>query len=226
MTQVEDADTDAPSPAAREPLILTIAGLLLVGALAHYAPGQRVVISAAAAVAFSALATRRPLADLGIRWPERPVRLFAGALLLAMAMNAFGRTFLWPTLYRVFGERDLSYLGPIEGNLDHVLRLMPLIWFSAALCEEIVYRGFLQQRLERMFGNRSIGNVAAVFVTSAVFAVNHSVQGTSGMIQTFIVSCALGAIFIRSRHNLLLMILIHGVWDTFSVTVMYLGLKW
>ena len=46
------------------------------------------------------------------------------------------------------------------------------------------------------------------------------------MIQTFLVSCVLSAIFIRSRHNLVLMILIHGVWDTFSVTVMYFGLKW
>jgi membrane protease YdiL (CAAX protease family) len=52
------------------------------------------------------------------------------------------------------------------------------------------------------------------------------VQGPSGMIQTFIVSCALGAIFIRSRHNLLLLILMHGAWDTFSIAVMYLGLKW
>ncbi|HSH39881.1 MAG TPA: hypothetical protein VK993_13985 [Chthoniobacterales bacterium] len=41
-------------------------------------------------------------------------------------MNAFGRTFLWPTLYRVFGQRDLSYLGPIEGNLDVVVSLMSL----------------------------------------------------------------------------------------------------
>ena len=212
--------------APREPLIATLAGLLLVAALAHYAPGERVVISAAAALAFSALATGRPLADLGIRWPKRPIRLLLGALLLAIAMNAFGRAFLWPTLYRVFGPRDLSYLGPIEGNLDHVLRLMPLIWFSAAIGEEIIYRGFLQQRLERVFGNTTLGSVAAVVLTSAVFAANHAVQGTSGMVQTFIVSCALGAIFIRSRHNLLLLILMHGAWDTFSVAVMYLGLRW
>jgi uncharacterized protein len=214
------------TPTPREPLVLTVAGLLLVGAVAHYAPGNRVVISAAVAFALSATATRRPFADLGIRWPERPVRLVVGALLLAVAMNAFGRTFLWPTLYHVFGSRDLSYLGPIEGNLDHVLRLMPFVWLSAAMCEEIVYRGFLQQRLERLFGNTSVGNVAAVVLTSAAFAANHAVQGPSGMIQTFIVSCALGAIFIRSRHNLLLLILMHGAWDTFSIAVMYLGLKW
>ena len=227
MTHIAEPGSDAPGrPPPREPLIVTVVGLLLVAVLAHYAPGQRVTISAAAALALSALATRRPLADLGIRWPERPVQLLAGALLLAIAMNAFGRTFLWPTLYRVFGARDLSYLGPIEGNLDHVLRLMPLIWFSAAICEEIVYRGFLQQRLERVFGNTNIGNVVAVVLTSAVFAANHAVQGTSGVIQTFIVSCVLGWIFIRSRHHLLLLILIHGAWDTFSIAVMYFGLRW
>jgi membrane protease YdiL (CAAX protease family) len=221
------ATADLPQPNRRaEPLALTIAGLLVVGAAAQFLRFYPLVISAALAVAFSWAATRAPLRDLGLRWPERPLRLLGGALLLAIGMNAFGRTFLWPTLYRTFGERDLRYLGPIEGNLDVVLQLMPLIWLSAAICEEIVYRGFLQQRLERLFGGTFIGNAVAVVLTSAVFAANHAVQGTSGMIQTFIVSCVLGAIFIRSRHNLLLMILIHGVWDTFSVTVMYFGLRW
>ena len=226
MTHIGDVASESTTVPPREPLIATIAGLLFVAALAHYAPGERIVISAAAAVALSAMATQRPLADLGLRWPQRPFLLFCGALLLAVAMNAFGRTLLWPTLYRIFGSRDLSYLGPIEGNLDVVVALMPRIWLSAAICEEIVYRGFLQQRLERIFGNSGIGNVVAVVLTSAVFAANHAVQGTSGMIQTFIVSCVLGAIFIRSRHNLLLLILMHGAWDTFSVAVMYLGMKW
>ena len=220
------AEPDAFSRGRREPLILSITGLLIVGAAAQYLPGHRVVVSAALAFAFSIIATRSPLADLGIRWPERPLRLLFLAVALGVGVNAFGRTFVWPTLYRIFGPRDLRYLGAIEGNFDVVLALLPLIWLSAAICEEIVYRGFIQQRLERIFGGSAAGNVAAVVITSAVFAANHAVQGTSGVIQTFIVSCVLGAIFIRSRHNLLLLILIHGVWDTFSVTVTYLGLKW
>ena len=218
---------EVPQPSSRaEPLAFTILGLLIVGAAAQFLRFYPVVISAALAVTFSWAATRAPLRDLGLRWPERPLRLLCIALLLAIGMNAFGRTFLWPTLYRIFGERDLRYLGPIEGNLDVVLQLLPFIWLSAAICEEIVYRGFLQQRLERLFGGALLGNTVAVVLTSAVFAANHAVQGTSGMIQTFIVSCVLGAIFIRSRHNLLLMILIHGLWDTFSVAIMYFGLRW
>ena len=214
-----------PTPRA-EPLIVTILGVALLAATAQFLRFYPIAISAALALVFSWAATGAPLRDLGIRWPERPVRLLAVALLFGVGMNAFGRTFLWPTLYRIFGERDLRYLGPIEGNLDVVLRLLPFIWLSAAICEEIVYRGFLQRRFERIFGGHVAGNVAAVVLTSAIFAANHAVQGLSGMIQTFIVSCVLGAIFIRSRHNLLLLILIHGMWDTFSVTVMYFGLRW
>ena len=221
------APVDVAHPTRRaEPLLVTIVGLVAVGAAAQFLHFYPLLISAALALVFSWAATRAPLADLGIRWPERPLRMLLLALLFGVGMNAFGRTFLWPTLYRTFGERDLSYLGAIEGNLDVVLQLMPLIWLSAAVCEEIVYRGFLQQRLERLLGHTALGNAAAIVLTSAVFAANHAVQGTSGMIQTFIVSCVLGAIFIRSGHNLLLMILIHGIWDTFSVTVMYFGWKW
>ena len=219
------ADASDP-PHLREPWLAALAGVLIVAVLAQAGPFYRVPISAAVAFAVSWAATQRPFADLGLRWPERPLRLLVVAVALGAGINAFGRTFLWPTLYRLFGERDLRYLGAIEGNLDVVLALLPLIWLSAAICEEIVYRGFIQQRLERVFGQSVTGNVAAIVITSAIFAANHAVQGTSGVIQTFIVSCVLGAIFIRSGHNLLLLILLHGVWDTFSVTVMYLGLKW
>ena len=222
---MEAAESPDPSP-RREPLIVTILGLLLVAATAHFLRFYPVAIAAALALVFSWAATRTPLGDLGVRWPKRPLRLLLGATLLAVGMNAFGRTFLWPTLYRIFGQRDLRYLGAIEGNLDVVLALLPFIWLSAAICEEIVYRGFIQQRLERILGGGLVGNAAAIALTSLIFAANHAVQGLSGMIQTFIVSCVLGAIFVRSRHNLVLMILIHGVWDTFSVTVMYFGLKW
>ena len=218
---------DCRDPAHKpEPLIVTILGIVLVAGTAQFLRFYPIVISAALALVFSWASTRAPLCDVGLRWPQRPFRLLLIGTLLAVAMNAFGRTFLWPALYRVFSPRDLRYLGPIEGNLDVVFGLLPFIWLSAAICEEIVYRGFLQQRLERIFGGGLTGNAAAIVLTSAVFAANHAVQGLSGMIQTFIVSCVLGAIFIRSRHNLLLMILIHGVWDTFSVTVMYFGLKW
>lgn len=220
------ADRAAPLARRAEPLIISVAGMVLVVGAAHFLRFYPLLFSAALAFAFSWAATRAPLADLGLRAPEQPVRLLLVALLLAIAMNAFGRTFLWPTLYDIFGQRDLRYLGPIEGNLDVVLRLLPFIWLSAAICEEVVYRGVLQQRLERICGHNTLGNAVAVMLTSAIFAANHAVQGTSGVIQTFIVSCVLGVIFIRSRHNLLLMILIHGFWDTFSVTVMYFGLKW
>lgn len=188
---MEAVDSTSPAP-RREPLIVAIAGVVLVAAAAQFLRFYPLLISAALAFVFSWAATRAPLRDLGIRWPDRPLRLLAAALLLAVAMNAFGRTFLWPTLYRVFGERDLRYLGPIEGNLDVVLRLLPFIWLSAAICEEIVYRGFLQQRLERIFGSSLVGTAAAIVLTSAVFAANHAVQGLSGMIQTFIVSVVLG----------------------------------
>ena len=219
------ADVVAPRHRA-EPAIVSLAGILIIGLGAQFLPFYPVLISAALAIAFSWATTRAPLSDLGIRWPERPIYLLGIAFVLAAGMNAFGRTFLWPTLYDLFGERDLRYLGPIEGNLDVALGLMPRIWFSAAVCEEIIYRGFLQQRLERLFGNSAAGNVAAVVLASAVFAANHAGQGVSGVIQTFLVSIALGFIFIISRHNLLLLILMHGVWDTFSVTIMYFGVRW
>ncbi|HSH39880.1 MAG TPA: hypothetical protein VK993_13980 [Chthoniobacterales bacterium] len=70
------APSDLSDPTQRhEPLIVTIFGVLLVGTLAHLVPFYPVPVSAAVAFAFSLAATRAPFADLGIRWPERPLRL-------------------------------------------------------------------------------------------------------------------------------------------------------
>jgi membrane protease YdiL (CAAX protease family) len=217
---------DSPDPSRRrEPLIVTILGLVLVAATAHFLRFYPVAIAAASALVFSwALRERRSAI-----WDP----LAKAAASIAARRNAAGGgdervrphvpvADALPPLRRT----RPAYLGAIEGNLDVVLALLPFIWLSAAICEEIVYRGFIQQRLERILGGGLVGNAAAIALTSLIFAANHAVQGLSGMIQTFIVSCVLGAIFIRSRHNLVLMILIHGVWDTFSVTVMYFGLKW
>jgi membrane protease YdiL (CAAX protease family) len=200
--------------------------VVAVALCARLFPFYAIPAAAILAVALSWVFTQKPLGDLGFRWPEKPVRLLLMALLIAVAMNSFVRTLIRPLIEGAFGARDLRYLGPVRGNFDVFLGLMPIVWFSAALCEEVVHRGFIQQRLERLFGRSTLGSAIAVLTTSTVFALSHGVQGTSGIIETGLVSVAMGIIFIRSGHNLLLLILIHGFWNTFSLSIMYLGLPW
>ncbi|HEX8281353.1 MAG TPA: CPBP family intramembrane glutamic endopeptidase [Chthoniobacterales bacterium] len=215
-----------PEKPRSEPAALALVAAAAVAGSAHLLPHRPIPIAAVLAVVLSSLFTRAPLRDLGFRRPERPWRLLLFAIALGVGLNAFGRTFIWPVIERIFGPRDLSYLGPIKGNLDVLLGLMPLVWLSAALCEEIIYRGFVQQRLERAFGRGKLGNALAILLASVAFGLNHAVQGTAGMVITGFVATVFGAIFILTRHNLLLLVLAHGIWDTFSLTLRYLDSPW
>jgi uncharacterized protein len=55
---------------------------------------------------------------------------------------------------------------------------------TVALCEELIYRGFV----ERIFENATGGIVAAgIFISALFFAVAHVYQGRRGLVSTFVV---------------------------------------
>jgi len=62
---------------------------------------------------------------------------------------------------------------------------------TVALCEELIYRGFVQ----RLFENASGGiALAGIFISAGFFAVAHLYQGRRGLVSTFIVGALFAAI--------------------------------
>jgi uncharacterized protein len=55
--------------------------------------------------------------------------------------------------------------------------------FTVAICEEIIYRGFVQTAFQRSVGLASFG----ILASSVLFAVAHAYQGRRGMLATFVV---------------------------------------
>jgi len=54
---------------------------------------------------------------------------------------------------------------------------------TVAVCEELIYRGFLQALLEKFSGSA----IVAVLGSAALFAVAHLYQGRRGMVATSVV---------------------------------------
>jgi membrane protease YdiL (CAAX protease family) len=97
---------------------------------------------------------------------------------------------------QIFSLRHLnSRPADIQGILPQLaLKLFPqddverLVFFAlvatVAVCEELIYRGFVQ----RVFENWSGGHVAAGILSSAaLFALAHSYQGRRGLASTFFI---------------------------------------
>ena len=70
-----------------------------------------------------------------------------------------------------------------------------LIAFTAGICEELLYRGWLQNLLTYGTGSMWIGLVLG----AVIFGFGHAYQGKMGMVQTGIIGLIFGTVFIFTK---------------------------
>lgn len=142
--------------------------------------------------------------------------LFVGTLLIGMVIS--------PLIDHLTGTTaDYSIYGELQGNLPAVIQLIAAAWLSAALGEELVFRVFLMHQLQALLGRFRFGNTAAILLGGVAFGLAHASQGISGIVQTGIVGALFGYVYLRSGRNLWVLVLAHGLVDTFGVSMAYFG---
>jgi hypothetical protein len=118
---------------------------------------------------------------------------------------------------------DLSDFTAVHGNLRVTLFYLLLTWTLAAFGEEMVYRGYLMNRVAGLFSGTQAGWIASLVVISVLFGCAHIDQGTTGMIENVWDGLLLGALYLACGRNLAVPIIAHGVTDTVDVLLMYVG---
>lgn len=114
-----------------------------------------------------------------------------------------------------------------KGGSDGVDKMLPRtrkekVWFTycaltAAIGEEIVYRGFLFYLLLTILPGQNIYII--LIVGSALFGFAHLYQGLTGIIRTGLTGCMLGALYLVSG-SLIFSIILHFIID-FSANFLY-----
>ena len=84
--------------------------------------------------------------------------------------------------------------------------------FSAGICEEVVYRGFLVNYLMTIIYDPIVAFNVAVIFPAIIFGVVHMYQGTKAVLKISIMSLLFSTIFIFSQ-SLLIVILLHIAVD-------------
>ena len=93
-------------------------------------------------------------------------------------------------------------------------------WFAAGFGEEVLYRGFLTDRLERVPGLR--GKVwPVILIQGVLFGLPHAYQGLGGMIVTACVGILFGWIRLKQNGNLWAVIIAHAAVDTVVMGMAY-----
>jgi uncharacterized protein len=166
-----------------------------------------------------------PWRDVGFCVPPRWKRLLTLGVVAGVVMEALELFVTQPILVRVLGKYpDLSELRDVVGSVPLMLLMIALAWTLAAVGEELVWRGYIFNRLgDLLGGNRSGPTRIALVVVSAAFGVAHLDQCVTGVIENAINGMLLGLLYLRSGRNLLAPIVAHGITDTLDALIIFSG---
>lgn len=146
----------------------------------------------------------------------------AGALVIVVWFQIFVR------LIRALGlpEPDVGMVldRVTESGVAFGLWIVLVAWFSAGLGEELIYRGFLFDRLQRLPAIAGRFWPAAT-IQAVLFGVPHGNQGPAGIVMTGMVGLFLAWLRTRSAMTLWACVLAHAATDTVMMSLAFAGAK-
>lgn len=167
---------------------------------------------------------REPWATLGLVRPDswwRTLLVVALATVVLYVVGLFALKILLPILGGA--APDVSRFTLLRGNLGMLAGLLVSVWITAAFIEEVVFRGFLMGRLAVVFGGGRGAWLASLGASAVIFGLLHAYQGLPGIVITGLLGLLLGALYLLARRILWVVILAHGLVDTISLVLIYLG---
>jgi membrane protease YdiL (CAAX protease family) len=202
--------------------IVSLVGIVVVPAAAYQvpfvSPYASVFIGAGLAMLMVWIKPASPLRELGLTRPPRVWRALALGVGVGIALLLISRLILTPLIEHMTGvRRDLTSFDYLRGNTRAILALLPSVWLSAGLCEEIVYRGYLITQVTALLGQSRLALFAALGFASTIFALAHWYQGLTGMLLTGALAMLFGILFLQERQNLWANVAAHLTGDTASL---------
>ncbi|MCT2559011.1 CPBP family intramembrane metalloprotease [Tsuneonella sp. YG55] len=163
---------------------------------------------------------RAPTLSLSGGYPVREILQGLGfGVIVALASHLL----IEPIVEQWTGKTiDLGDLGDIEGNLPSFLVLLALGVLFGGIIEELIFRGFVVGWGSRVFGDGA--GVWLVALSAGVFGLSHLYQSLPGVITTGLLGLIFGLLYLWNKRRLLVPIVTHMTVNTYSLTLMYLGL--
>jgi uncharacterized protein len=88
----------------------------------------------------------------------------------------------------------------------------------AGLCEEIIFRGTVQQRLRLMFAGFRSTTFLSLVLAAAIFTSFHWYQGPSGLLLVGILALIDCTVYVLTDYTLTYNVILHLVYDTLALS--------
>lgn len=170
---------------------------------------------------------KQSLQDIGLGRPRSWVKTFFISLILALAILALFLFVLNPIMESLLSleAKNIDRFSVLKENLPMLMLGIVSAIITAGFGEEIIWRGYILKHFAHLLGNRRSSWFWSLLLTSIVFGLLHSYQGSTGMAQTGITGFLLGVIYIMNgKKNLWINIFTHSIINIISLTAIYLGM--
>ncbi|WP_158786951.1 CPBP family intramembrane glutamic endopeptidase [Granulicella sp. L46] len=162
--------------------------------------------------------------SIGFSRPTSWRGVLAYGVAAGLAMECLELFVTQPFLMRLLHTPpDLSVLSGLRGNVILLAVVLLLTWTLAAFGEELVWRGYILNRVADVISVRRLRWPVAVLVSSAVFGLAHFDQGWTGVIENAIDGALLAGLYFASGRNLWVPIIAHGVTDSLDSLLIFSG---
>ena len=166
--------------------------------------------------------SRTPWREIGYVRPGSWIRVVATGIVFGVAFKLVMKAIVMPLLGAEPINQAYHYLAGNRAALPAAIYAMTL---GAGFGEETVFRGYMFERLGKLFGSGAWAKPLIVAFTSAWFGLDHyPVQGLAGLQHATIFGVVFGTIY-AITGRLWTLIFAHAAFDLTALALIYWNLE-
>ncbi len=166
--------------------------------------------------------SRTPWSEIGFAPPRNWFLTIAAGILAGVALKLVMKALVMP----LFGAPPINPAYHfLAGNSAALPGMLIAVVLRAGVGEEIVWRGFLFERLRTLLGSGAGAAVTTLLISSALFGLGHYPdQGLAGVEQAAVVGLVYGGMFLATGRLWLSMVT-HAAFNVAAVLIIYWDLE-
>jgi uncharacterized protein len=166
--------------------------------------------------------SRTPYADVGLKTPQSWAVVIVAGIIAGVALKLLMKAVVLPYFDAPAVNAAFQHLRALDTAIIESVAMI----FLAGFAEEIVFRGFLLNRLQAFFGTSFFKRALMVLGSGLLFGVAHILgQGPWGVFQATLMGWLFATIYFMSGQRLWFLMIAHAAFDVAAVWIIYFGLE-
>ena len=164
-----------------------------------------------------------PVAEIGLKRPKSWLSAILIGAICGVTLKLLLKSVVLPYLGAPETNAAFQFL---RGNTQEFLIWIPQLIVLVGFSEELLFRGYLLNRLMLIFGQSAGSKVLVVLISAFLFGIAHwSLQSFWGSFQAGIVGLVFASAYLLNGQRLWSLIAAHAAFDIFAFWIIYAGME-